>query len=259
MFRRAVAAGALLLVAGCATDPATSTSASQTTTADTGSASVPATTTPRGTPSTTVPTTAPSSRDSSSPAAFAAEVFPIYEGRRQRMIESGSWNGTCSVPFADLRLVRVSYWGFDQTPHTGELVLNEDAVDAVVSALGALYEARFPIRKMVTVEDYGADDEMSMRDDNSSAFNGRFVEGTTSCSQHAYGRAIDINPVENPMVKDGKVYPATAGDFVDRDQEATGMIHAGDVVVRAFAGVGWSWGGDWHSLKDWQHFSANGR
>lgn len=61
------------------------------------------------------------------------------------------------------------------------------------------------------------------------------------------------------MVKDGKVYPATAGDFVDRDQEATGMIHAGDVVVRAFAGVGWSWGGDWHSLKDWQHFSANGR
>lgn len=246
------------------------------------SSSVSATTSPRGTsPVSTVPSnstlsasvtpnTSPESAtttrptmsttpSSPSPDAFAVEVFPIYEGRKQRMIESGSWNATCSVPFADLRLVRVSYWGFDQTPHTGALVLNEDAVDAVVSALGALYDARFPIRKMVTVEDYGADDEMSMRDDNSSAFNGRFVEGTTSCSQHAYGRAIDINPLENPMVKDGKVYPATAGDFVDRDQEATGMIHAGDVVVRAFAGVGWSWGGDWHSLKDWQHFSANGR
>ncbi|MEI2775808.1 MAG: M15 family metallopeptidase [Tetrasphaera sp.] len=175
------------------------------------------------------------------------------------MIDVGSWNTSCSVSLDDLRLVTLSYWGFDDRPHTGELVLHRDAVNAVASAMRDLYAARFPIRRMVTVEEYDADDETSMRADNTSAFNGRFVEGTTTCSQHAYGRAIDVNPLENPMVKDGRVYPATAGAYVDRSQDVEGMIHPDDPVVRAFAAVGWPWGGDWHSLKDYQHFSATGR
>ncbi|MFN8098255.1 MAG: M15 family metallopeptidase [Dermatophilaceae bacterium] len=196
---------------------------------------------------------------STSTASFAATAQPLTAWRRQRMIDTGAWNTACSVPFDDLRLVTLTYWGFDDTAHDGQLVLHRDAVDAVVTAMREVYAARFPIRRMVTVEAYGADDESSMRDDNTSAFNGRFVQDTTTCSQHAYGRAIDIDPLENPMIVDGRVSPSTAGAFVDRSQDVPGMIHPGDAVVRAFAAVGWSWGGDWHSLKDYQHFSANGR
>lgn len=280
---RCAAAGAVvatLLLAGCgsgsapssATTTSTSDPLTSTATATTAPMSTTSGTTPPATTSTTTttaetgvstttdsPTTSPMTTSPSEVPDFTAAVDPIYEARKARMIATGSWNTNCSIAFDDLRLVRPSYWGFDHQSHTGELVLNKDAVDAVVAALRRLYDARVPIRKMVTVEAYGADDETSMRDDNTSAYNGRFVEGTTTCSQHAYGRAIDINPLENPMVKDGKVYPATAGAFVDRDQDVTGMIHPGDAVVAAFAAVGWSWGGDWHSLKDYQHFSANGR
>ncbi len=140
----------------------------------------------------------------------------------------------------------------------GRLVCNRDAVTAIVGALRRLYEARFPIRRMMPIEAYGASDERSMEADNTSAFNGRFVEGTTVWSQHAYGRAIDIDPLENPEIKDGRVYPKKAGRYVDRSRGLPGMITADDLVVRAFAAQGWGWGGSWHSLKDYQHFSATG-
>ncbi len=159
------------------------------------------------------------------------------------MISSGAWSPRCPVSLDDLRLVTLTYWGFDGRSHTGRLVLNRDAVTPVVDALRRLYRERFPIRRMVPVEAYGASDERSMRADNTSAFNGRFVEGSTVWSQHAYGRAIDVDPLENPEIQDGKVYPATAGRFVDRTLGVPGMIVAGDGVVRAFAAEGWSWGG----------------
>ena len=158
----------------------------------------------------------------------------------------------------DLRLVSLTYWGFDGRPHTGLLVVNVDAVAPIVTALHRLYDIRFPIRRMVPVDAYGASDERSMEADDTSAFNGRFVAGSTVWSQHAYGRAIDVDPLENPEIKDGKVYPKTAGRFADRTLGLPGMIGAGDRVVQAFAAVGWSWGGSWHSLKDYQHFSATG-
>jgi hypothetical protein len=174
------------------------------------------------------------------------------------MIRSGSWSPRCPVSLDDLRLVSLTYWGFDGSPHLGRLIVNRDAVTPVVNALRRLFEVRYPVRRMVPVDAYGANDERSMRADNTSAFNGRFVEGSTVWSQHAYGRAIDIDPLENPEIQGGKVYPATAARFVDRSLGLPGMIVAGDVVVRAFAAVGWSWGGSWHSLKDYQHFSATG-
>ena len=178
--------------------------------------------------------------------------------RRAALRASGAWTPACPISLDDLRLVTLTYWGFDGRAHTGRLVLNRDAVTPVVGALHSLYDARFPIRRMVSVEAYGANDERSMRADNTSAFNGRFVAGSTVWSQHAYGRAIDIDPFENPEIQNGKVYPATAARFVDRTLGLPGMITPGDVVVRAFAAVGWRWGGDWHSLKDYQHFSATG-
>jgi hypothetical protein len=112
---------------------------------------------------------------------------------------------------------------------------------------------------MELVEHYGSNDKRSMAADNTSAFNCRRVEGSTSWSEHAYGLAIDINPLENPYLRVGQVLPPAGKAFLDRGRWRRGMIHAGDGVVRAFAAVGWSWGGAWRSLKDYQHFSVNGR
>jgi hypothetical protein len=110
---------------------------------------------------------------------------------------------------------------------------------------------------MTLIDVYGADDDRSMAADNTSAYNGRKVMGSTVWSRHAYGLAIDIDPLENPELLDGKVYPPKGARFADRTLHAAGMIHRGGVVVRAFAAIGWEWGGDWHSLKDYQHFSQS--
>jgi hypothetical protein len=153
----------------------------------------------------------------------------------------------------------VSYWGFDGRVHLGSLVVEKDYAWPLARALQLVYDARFPIRRMVPVEAYGSDDNKSMAADNTSAFNCRPVEGHPGVwSEHARGRAIDINPRENPEIRNGQVSPPAGIVFVDRSRRAKGMIHAGDAVVRAFSSIGWSWGGYWHSLKDYQHFSSNG-
>ena len=170
-----------------------------------------------------------------------------------------SWHAGCPVPISDLRLVRLTYWGFDDRSHAGSLVVHRDAVRPVVRALRALYEARFPIRRMVLVDRYGASDDRSMAADNTSAFNCRRVEGSSSWSEHAYGRAIDVNPLENPYISRRGVLPPAGRAFLDRSSRRRGMIHPGGAVVRAFARVGWSWGGAWTSPRDYQHFSAKGR
>ena len=123
-----------------------------------------------------------------------------------------------------------------------------------------LYALRYPIRRMRPVDAYGADDHRSMDADNTSAFNCRFVAGQPGVwSEHAYGRAIDVNPVENPYVTDsGYVSPPAGSPYARRSRHAEGMIHGGGPVVRAFAGAGWKWGGDWAWPKDYQHFSYTG-
>jgi len=108
------------------------------------------------------------------------------------------------------------------------------------------------------VDRFDADDRESMRHDNTSAFNCRYVAGTTTWSQHAFGRAIDINPVENPYVDGSHVSPPRGRRYLDRSDVRPGMIVRGDVVLRVFRRIGWGWGGDWSFVKDYQHFSANG-
>jgi len=163
-----------------------------------------------------------------------------------------SWHRGCPVALHDLRLVVVSHWGFDGRAHTGRLVVRRDAAAPVRRALHALFDARFPIRQMRLIDDYGASDDRSMAADNTSAFNCRRAAGSSSWSEHAYGRAIDINPRENPMILAGHVFPRNAR------RRGPGVIRAGGVAVRAFAAVGWSWGGRWTSPRDSQHFSATG-
>jgi poly-gamma-glutamate synthesis protein (capsule biosynthesis protein) len=161
------------------------------------------------------------------------------------------------VPLESLRYVAVSYWGFDGVVREGELVVHADAVEALEGAFARLFEQRFPIRSMRLVDDYGGDDDRSMAADNTSGFNCRPVAGSSRWSQHAYGRAVDINPIENPYVHRGTIDPPAAAAFADRADVRPGMLVAGSPAVAAFTEVGWTWGGTWGS-PDHQHVSANG-
>jgi hypothetical protein len=190
---------------------------------------------------------------------FAGASSPLGSDLRKRMTGK-SWHEGCPVGLGKLRLLELSYWGFDDRSHDGRLVVHRRAASDVLEAMQSLYEKRFPIRRMVLIDRYGADDHRSMAADNTSAFNCRFVAGQPGTwSQHAYGRAIDINPVENPYVSGDHVSPPAGKPYADRSKDEPGMIHDGDATVRAFAEVGWQWGGNWSPAKDYQHVSANGK
>ena len=151
-----------------------------------------------------------------------------------------SWRPGCPVGLDDLRLVRARYLGMDGRAHTGRIVVHRDVATDVVAVLRRLYAARFPIRRMVPVDAYGGSDYRSIEADNTSAFNCRYVDGTTRWSEHAYGRAIDLNPIENPYVTAGGTtsHPASLG-FLRRAPYRPGMAVEGGAVVRAFDAVGW--------------------
>ena len=165
-----------------------------------------------------------------------------------------TWRPECPVAPASLRRVELDYLGFDGGTHRGQLVVNKDVVDDVIAIFGDLERLRYPIEMMRTVDHYpGADDELSMRDNNTSAFNCRALGD--GWSLHAYGRAIDINPLINPYIDAaGDLQPATAARYLDRRRDDLGLLHDGDAAVRAFTSRGWRWGGDWSNPIDYQHF-----
>ena len=191
---------------------------------------------------------------------------PSWDGTSQRLsaerrdkMRGVSWHRGCPVALRDLRLLRMPYWGFDGEVHRGRLVVRDRQADRVLKAFARMYDARFPIRRMKLIEAYDGSDSASMRANNTSAFNCRTVPGTSNWSEHAYGRAIDLNPVQNPYVRGDTVQPRAGEAYVDRSDVRKGMIVRAGPVVRAFAAVGWEWGGDWQSAKDYQHFSRTGR
>jgi hypothetical protein len=188
--------------------------------------------------------------------ASSAEI----QGKIKERIVGSSWHDGCPVPLSRLRLLRLPHWGFDGEVHDGKLVVHQAQDEEVLRVMRRLYRKRYPVRRIKLIDAYGADDHRSMNADNTSAFNCRFVAGTTRWSMHAYGKAIDINPIENPYVtSSGHVSPPAGEPFADRSRQAKGMVHGGDLVVRAFRRVGWKWGGNWPWPKDYQHFSANGQ
>jgi len=252
-----------LFAAGCAGHNAAAPTARPTTP----SPGSPATTAPPATsaspsvpehsPTPAPSTVAPSTAAPSTAPAFFASVSVLTPAMRA-LIAANSWHPGCPVSLDRLRLLRLSYWGFDHLVHQGELVVNESAADQLSYAFKLLFAARFPIRQMRTVDYFGGDDERSMLADNTSAFNCRIVPGTSVWSQHAYGLAVDINPFENPEVSNGSVDPPAAAAWADRTRSNPTMIAHGDAAWQAFQAIGWTWGGDWTSPKDYQHFSANG-
>ena len=172
----------------------------------------------------------------------------------------GSWRPGCPVGPAQLRTVRVSYVGFDGRAHTGTLVVNRTVTGDVGEIFRRLYAARFPIHRMEPIARFGGSDDRSMAADNTSGFNCRYAvaPGPKQWSVHAYGEAIDVNTVENPYLEGGRVLPPAGRAFTDRSRYRRGMAVVGGVLVRAFASVGWLWGGRWTGSPDWQHFSKTG-
>ena len=137
--------------------------------------------------------------------------------------------------------------------------MNAATAPAVLSVMRKLYAIRYPIRRMQPIEAYGGSDFRSIEADNTSAFNCRNATGSRRWSEHAYGRAIDVNPIENPYVDAGGHVSHTASRRYVTRTKAPGVILSGDAVTRAFAAAGWGWGGNWRGTRDYQHFSASGR
>ena len=156
-------------------------------------------------------------------------------------------------------MLHLSYWGFDNRPHVGTMVVSVAVAPAIVTVFAALFRSHFPIRRMLTVDNYGSDDRASMAADNTSGFNCRFVAGSSPprWSAHAYGEAIDVNTVENPYVSGSLVSPPAGRAYLDRSDLQPGMATPTSALNQAFASIGWYWGGRWAS-PDYQHFSKNG-
>ncbi len=187
------------------------------------------------------------------PAPYASAVANITAAEL-----GASWHEGCPVDPADLRRISVSIFGFDGVARTGEVVVNADVVDDVVEAFRRLYEARFPIRKLKPIFTQAEFEDFETPDDNSSGFSCRNAVDANApphWSNHAYGHAIDINPIENPYLNGGRVIPSAGAAYTDRRNVRPGMAVGAGVVVAAFRAVGWGWGA---SFGDYQHFSTNG-
>lgn len=173
-------------------------------------------------------------------------------------IEGKSYKEDCTTLREDLRYLRVMHYNKEGEVRRGELICHKDIADALLEIFQELYKAKYPIERMVLVDEYGADDEASMCANNSSAFNFRYISGTRKLSSHSRGMAIDINPLYNPYVRQGKggvrVSPSGASGYVDRTKEFPYMIVKGDLCYRLFKKYGFTWGGEWKNSKDYQHF-----
>ena len=164
------------------------------------------------------------------------------------------------MPISDLRYLKIPYKNFQGQRRVGEMIVNKDVAKEVIDIFDKLYRHNYPIRQMKLVSDFGADDWRSIEADNTSAFNCRPVTGGKKWSNHSYGRAIDINPLENPYIsRSGKIAHKLSLQYRKRvrhgnSAEQRAIILKNDYIVKLFKARGWRWGGDWHSVKDYQHF-----
>lgn len=202
-----------------------------------------------------------SSRESGYPPLVTSDGFRVVElGEAEReQMRGSSWHDGMGCPgFDQLVRLEVLHWDFDERIQKGALDVVRDLASDLLAIFREVFEARFPIARMRPIHHYGGDDARSMADDNTSAFNCRCKVGGGDLSLHALGRAVDINPVENPYeTASGLVLPEAGKSFARRDGRSVtgkGVLRSGDVVVRAFESRGFTWGGRWTDPVDWQHF-----
>ena len=178
------------------------------------------------------------------------EIFDRMKGK--------SFKDDCTVPREDLRYLHVLHKNIDGDVLEGEMVVNKYIAEDVLEILKELYEADYPIERMVLIDEYDADDEASMEDNNSSSFNFRLISHTNRVSKHGLGMAVDINTLYNPYTKvvDGEriIEPITGEPYLDRDASFPYKIEKGDLCYKLFTEHGFVWGGDWPDRKDYQHF-----
>ena len=184
-------------------------------------------------------------------AVFTAEPVPVAVEARIRGV---SYPDDAEVELSDLRYLRLSYVDFDGKEQVGEMICNKAIADDLVAIFRALYEARYPIRSIRLIDDFNGDDEASMAADNTSCFNYRRKTGMRELSKHALGLAVDINPFENPYVRPSRVRPAGASAYADRTKDFPHKIDKDDLCYKLFREHGFSWGGTWRSVRDYQHF-----
>ncbi|KAA1428020.1 M15 family metallopeptidase [Nocardioides antri] len=187
---------------------------------------------------------------------FHSTIGPVTPAIRRRM--GKTWSPACPVGLDGLRYLTVSFRGFDGLAHTGELVVAAGEAEEVVSVFAALFRAGFPIEEMRLPTTADLDAHPTGDGNNTAGLVCRPMRGGTSWSAHAYGLAVDINPFNNPYQKGDVVLPELASSYLDRGWQRPGMVQPGSVAVREFARIGWSWGGAWSTLKDYQHFTATG-
>jgi hypothetical protein len=179
---------------------------------------------------------------------------------KQRYLQSRFLDNDFNVFLKELVYVRLTYWGFDKQTHVGALIVHKDLAKDLLAIFAILYQHHFPIESMQLMDAFNDDDAASMAANNTSSFNFREVTGHPGIySQHSYGRAIDINPMQNPYVKSGTILPAAAHAFVSR-HPSPGKITRDSLIYHEFTERGWDWGGNWYDVQDYQHFEkrANG-
>jgi poly-gamma-glutamate synthesis protein (capsule biosynthesis protein) len=200
-------------------------------------------------------------------ADYTFSISEINPNIKQRMIRGNSWRKNCPVQLQDLRYLNIGYIDFEGKSKVGELIVHKDVAEDVTQIFEMLYFHKYPINKMQLVSNYGGNDYQSIESDNTSAFNCRPVTGDKNkWSNHAYGKAIDINPIENPYVSrkgtssHSKSTPYLPAKRVHKNNSSAvdrAMFLKTDIVVRIFKDFGWRWGGDWKGIKDFQHFDKN--
>lgn len=185
---------------------------------------------------------------------FESTIGPVPPS----VLARSTWQEGCPVEPSELSYLTLSFWGFDGRAHTGEMIVNAEVADDVVAVFADLHDARFPIEEMRVTALPELDAEPTGDGNNTASFVCRAVVGGSRFSQHAYGLAVDVNPFHNPYKKGELVLPELATSYLDR-AERPGVIQPDGPVVRAFADIGWFWGGNWTSLDDYHHFSRDNR
>lgn len=191
---------------------------------------------------------------------FKADGFSVttIDDTTFARMKGKTYKDNCTVPLSELRHVKVLYKNKAKQTLKGEIVCNKHIADDVAEIFYELYKANYPIERIRLMDDYNADDETAMRDNNTSSFNFRFISHSTKVSKHGLGLAVDLNTLYNPFVLtvDGKLHvePETALKYVDRSKNFDYKIDENDLAYKLFIQHGFEWGGHWKTHKDYQHF-----
>jgi len=192
---------------------------------------------------------------------FEATIKPINKYTKQRMVTGRTWHKGCPVSPDDLRYIRLKHRNFHRSEKMGEIIVHKDVAEEVVEIFRELYEIGYPIRQMRLVSDFRGSDWQSIEADNTSAFNCRKATGSKKWSKHSYGKAIDLNSIENPYIsRSGKIVHIKSLQYRKRVHKSNtsadkAVLLKNDKAVKIFKKYDWKWGGDWSSVKDYQHFS----